>query len=1047
MPADEQLPIEAAESFESLSKLRAAHVDLMRAMRRDGHDDDLVRRVRKFLDRAKATGTRIDSPADRDTAENIIMYWVSYLFTVDDREALSAAVPALDAFDPSNAPDLSKVANPYQGLNAFGEDDAGRFFGREEAVKILLDKLRDQLAVLVIGPMGSGKTSLVAAGLIPRLKSRMISEDNIPVFPVVLPGPDPLAALLRGIHEVAADPALPGLGAWISEQKKKLERSPAYLSALLETVFPGRPVIIVVDQFEEVFTLCSDSNAREKFAVALISVCPRAQAPNRAILIIDERYQQRALQLAALKPFGENPAARFSLPPLSPAEVLRIIESAATTVGLKFDEGIVEDLAKDVAGDVGALPALQFTLGQLWDERKGNRIDWDAYNKVGRPREALKRTAEAAFDSLSSEEKEAARKLFLALAHPTIEGDFTHRRIRRGVLSQLDSSGSAARVLERYVEAGLIRHTPGADWEDDRFEVAHDALINSWPMLRDWLQNERELSKKKLQLVATARLWQESGFNSGDLLSDNALDEAETYTEAAPELRELVAASRDAARRARRRRNKIKSALTAVTIFLAGLASAGWYVAWQEAQSSQRSAEKALNAVERMLDVVSSDLQTGDIPTKVATDLLRPANDIFTAVEDRPELSAIRVELMMKFSDLYLLAGDRAQALDRVERARALTERFIAQDPGDDDWRRRLYEIAFRVGDIKARDDLEKAVQEYHHALRIAQQFAAKDPANGAKQRNIAFIENKIGDIFYLKEKWEQALERYRASLSIGEQLTAREPDDPEWQKIIGDARKRIGDLFARQKRWPEAFAEYEGALAIQQSIAEKFPENDVYQSNLSRSYHQLGDAYKADNKPQLALQQYEKAFEIRNRLAGKDPDNVEWQRALATEHVAIADVSADRRDAARAIENYRGALTIREQLASLNPGDDEGWRRIAVIRGKLADVLVGTRQFDAALKENRAALEIRTRFARKFPDNIDRQRELAAAHERVGDALKAHAEHRKSRDDLRKALDAYEKSLAVIDDFMLKDPKSGLASARGNMQEKVRSLAQSVRR
>ena len=88
MPADEQLPIEAAESFESLSKLRAAHVDLMRAMRRDGSDDDLVRRVRKFLDRAKATGTRIDSPADRDTAENIIMYWVSYRFTADDREAL-----------------------------------------------------------------------------------------------------------------------------------------------------------------------------------------------------------------------------------------------------------------------------------------------------------------------------------------------------------------------------------------------------------------------------------------------------------------------------------------------------------------------------------------------------------------------------------------------------------------------------------------------------------------------------------------------------------------------------------------------------------------------------------------------------------------------------------------------------------------------------------------------------------------------------------------------------------------------------------------------
>ena len=103
------------------------------------------------------------------------------------------------------------MANPYQGLNAFGEDDAGRFFGREEAVKTLLDKLRDQPVALVIGPMGSGKTSLVTAGIIPRLKSRMTDEDKNPVFPVVLPGPDPLAALLRGIHEAAANPALPGL--------------------------------------------------------------------------------------------------------------------------------------------------------------------------------------------------------------------------------------------------------------------------------------------------------------------------------------------------------------------------------------------------------------------------------------------------------------------------------------------------------------------------------------------------------------------------------------------------------------------------------------------------------------------------------------------------------------------------------------------------------------------------------------------------------------------------------------------------------------------
>ena len=396
----------------------------------------------------------------------------------------------------------------------------------------------------------------------------MIGENKNPVFPVVLPGVDPFAALLRSIYEAASDPALPKLGTWISEQKKKLERSPEELRPLLGTTFPGRPVIIVIDQFEQIFTARTDPKVREKFAQALISICPHAQAPNRVILIIDDHYQQPALQLPALKPLADNQAARFSLPPLTAAEVRHIIESVAATVGLKFDEGIVEDLAKEVAGDAGALPTLQFTLGKLWNERERNRITWDAYRKVGRPREALKRTADAVFDSLSSDEQKTAKKLFLELVHPTIEGDFIRRRIRRDVLSQLDLPDGVAHVLERCVEAGLIRHTPGVGWDDDRFDVAHNGLISNWPRLRDWLQKEREESEKKLQLRATARLWQEFGFNSGYLLSGDALDEAAVYTEAAPELKELVAASKEASRRHLRRVAWIRNTVIVVMAIL-----------------------------------------------------------------------------------------------------------------------------------------------------------------------------------------------------------------------------------------------------------------------------------------------------------------------------------------------------------------------------------------------------------------------------------------------------------------------------------------------
>jgi AAA ATPase domain len=178
------------------------------------------------------------------------------------------------------------MANPFRELGAFGEGDAGRLFGREEAVKNLLDKLRENPAVLVIGPMSSGKTSIVAAGVIPRLKSRMTSEGKNQVFLFLLPGMDPSVALLRSIHDAAVDPTLPDLGAWSSEQKKKLARSPAYLRTLLDITFPGRAVVFVVDQFDQILTFCADPKAINQFAQALIDACPDAQSPNRAVFII-----------------------------------------------------------------------------------------------------------------------------------------------------------------------------------------------------------------------------------------------------------------------------------------------------------------------------------------------------------------------------------------------------------------------------------------------------------------------------------------------------------------------------------------------------------------------------------------------------------------------------------------------------------------------------------------------------------------------------------------------------------------------------------------
>jgi tetratricopeptide (TPR) repeat protein len=1013
---------QSAEPYDSLSSLRAEHIAKMRAAQHEGRNEAFVVDVRNFIARVKATGRRLESSFDREIAQNVIAYWASYLFKGDEQEALSATLPPLDPFDPARAPVVAHAENPYKGLSAFDETDAQTFYGREGAISELVDKLRAQSLVFVVGSMGSGKTSFVAAGVAPRLESRMISEGLNPVRISFIPGADPFAALLIALRTAAANTTLDRSSVWIVQQKKRLESAPERLRDLCETLLPGRPVILVVDQFEDIFTSGVDADVREKFAKAVVSACSAGQNASRAILIVDKHSESSALQLAAFKPFA-NIDSRFTLPPLNPDSVRRIVENAAKTVGLEFDDGIVDDIVKDIGGDPGALPALQFTLGQLWDKRTGYHISWDVYNEVGRPHEALQRTAEGVYSELTPSEKEAARKLFLELVHPTVEGNFTRRRISRETVAQLGFHDEMARILERYVNLGLIRQTPGAAMEDDRFEVAHEALVRNWLRLSQWLHEESSASDKKLQLIVMARRWRESGAEPGYLLSGAALEEAEDFAGSIPELRDFVAESKKVARLEDKRKRRLQIITVAV---LGGLVAATvffWLEARIEAEKAKIEAEnlqlseRALRAIQTVLSAVSSEMLEGSIKIKAAKDLLPAADEAFAAVVDRSELSGMRAEVAIVLSDVNYLSGENDKALEYAELVKNLALQRIAQDPGDQDWRPRLYQASFRLGDLQARrKNNDAALREYQLALQLANEFAAAVvPPDAEKQRNIAFIENKVGDIYYLKGQWDPSFEHYHASRSIGEQLTAVYPDDPKAQKVVGDARKRLGDLFAWQKRFTEAVVEYEAALNIQKALVEKDPDNDVYQSNLSRSHHQLGELYKDADKPKEALQEYENALQIRKRLARKDPDNADWQSALANESMSIGNLTKES-DPNRAINNFRAALMIREELVSRSATNNDWQLKAAASHTALAGVLSAKRQVEEAVKEYNAAAAIQKHLVEEHPDKPSFRVDLANCYAQIGDAYKID-----NRVDA--ALAEYRKALKLRDELVANDP------------------------
>jgi tetratricopeptide (TPR) repeat protein len=552
MSAEPQSKGDATAPFGSLLELRRAHSELMRSAGDRAHISELTQRIRDFLARAAATGAVLRASDEREAAQNILDYWNASLLTMRGVDRSSFTTTQLEPVDESLAPDLSNKPNPYTGLSAFDEKSADQFYGREEAVRILLEKIKRHPIVFIIGPIGSGKSSLVMAGLLPLLAASTGREETAwAILPTVIPGTEPLEALLRALYRSGRRGDRLDFAQWIAEQKSRLKREPDAICDLIDLPTGNRSAILVVDQFEEVFTQCRNPAERDAFVAALVALTQATNVQFKIVLIIREDMAEQSLQLAPIRPFAQDLDVRFSPPPPTRGELLQMITLPAKAVGLEFDEGIVDDLCKAVLGEATALPLLQFTLSQLWAAREGNRVTWADYRQVGRPREALRHTTERVYNSLSPEDQAVAKDIFLKLITPSASGAGTpvRRRVRRVALMQLPEPERVNRVLEQFVEAGLIRLTPGLSADDDRFEIAHEALFANWPLLEEWLREERQKSERKLQVITTARLWQQSGHKPGYLPFGAALKEAERYVDAAPEVRELVAAGRSRARR------------------------------------------------------------------------------------------------------------------------------------------------------------------------------------------------------------------------------------------------------------------------------------------------------------------------------------------------------------------------------------------------------------------------------------------------------------------------------------------------------------------
>jgi energy-coupling factor transporter ATP-binding protein EcfA2 len=540
----------ALAPFPSLAALRAEHNRLLQLHREQGDLTPLAGQIEEFLHRGRATGAVLDGEQERWTAQSLLDYWTATLISAGPNGHTPPHDVILVDFDPTQAPELADELCPYVGLDAFREETSGVFFGRQRLAALLLEKVQTSRLLAVVGPSGSGKSSLVLAGLIPALKRGAIpatesapASDRWRYAPRMVPGSVPLANLARVLLQAGAENATPP-PQLVAEEAARLQRDPNHLVAVVGAT-GDRPAVLVVDQFEELFTLCADQAVRQRFAEHLLGLSQTPDQRHTVILTMRTDFESFITRLPTFQPFFEQAVVRVT--PLNAAELREAIEKPAEAVGLKFEEGVVDALLQDILGEPAALPLLQFTLLKLWEGRERNRITWAAYRRLGGGRLALARSADELYNSLIPEEQVTARRILLRLVRPGEGLEVTSNRVRRQTLYEGgEARDRVDRVLNRLIAARLLRVTEGDTPTDMQVEVAHEALVRNWPRLVEWLDEERERLRERLHLTEAAEQWEKLGRDPGALLRGTLLEEALQYPDLNNLEREYVQASQAA---------------------------------------------------------------------------------------------------------------------------------------------------------------------------------------------------------------------------------------------------------------------------------------------------------------------------------------------------------------------------------------------------------------------------------------------------------------------------------------------------------------------
>ncbi len=479
--------------------------------------------------------------------------------------ATGATAPRVTAARTLTQIELASI-NPYKGLQAFREADRIDFHGRSALVDQLAAQVAGKRFVTVVGPSGSGKSSLVHAGLVPRLR-----DDDRVLVAAMVPGGHPFEELSIALSRVATRTA--------PIDASQLAGTRGIDRAVRGIAPDGGELILVLDQLEELWT-SSDPRERELLLAGLAQAVEEPHAALRVVATVRADFFDRPLEDPAVGALVAG--GTYGVTPMAPDELLDAIVLPAGRVGISFEPGLTAALVADVAGRPASLPLLQFALAELFDGRDGAMVRHSAYRALGGIAGAITRRADEVYASLDAAGRDAAHELFTRLVIVGDTGTDTRRRLRLSELAHIPPP-----VIASFGNHRLLAFDRDPVTREPTVEVAHEALLVRWPRLQAWLDDDRQWLAVRRHIAAAAETWESGGHDPSELYRGarlaTALDAVDRYhpvlTDRERDLLDASCAARDAElvqqqRATRRLRRSLAFVAVALVLALVGATAA-----------------------------------------------------------------------------------------------------------------------------------------------------------------------------------------------------------------------------------------------------------------------------------------------------------------------------------------------------------------------------------------------------------------------------------------------------------------------------------------